>query len=116
MTTRQTTPPEPPDAAVNADAHWAATRERLRNRNRPTATLTICDDPEAKKALEEARFVVRRIEAEAAADPSDKALAKDLAAAKQTLKAAESAFDDVAIRLTFQALRRGDFAGRHHRR
>lgn len=100
---------EPPAEAVAADPHWAATREKLRNRHRPTTVLTICDDFDVKKALEDAKFVVRRLEAEQAAEPGDTGLAIDLAAARADLEAAQAAFDEVAIRLTFQAMRRPDF-------
>jgi hypothetical protein len=109
MTSKQTTTPEPPADAVAADAHWTATREKLRNRNRPTSVLTICDDPDVKKALDEARFVVRRVESDLKTDPGSQALTADLDTAKSDLETAQAAFDDIAIRLTFQALRRADF-------
>src|SRR5689334_11672958 len=110
MTSTQTkTQPEPPAAAVAADAHWTATREKLRNRQRPVATLVICDDINVKKTLEEAKFLVRRVSADAEADPNDTSLAKDLAAAQKTLDKAQAAFDETAIVLRFQALRRPDF-------
>lgn len=101
--------PEPPAAAVATDAHWAATRDKLRNRQRPTASLVICDDVDVKKALEEAKFVVRRVTAGLESEPNDADLKKDLAAAKAALTAAQTAFDEVAIVLRFQALRRPDF-------
>lgn len=101
--------PEPPAAAVAADAHWTATRDRLRNRQRPIAPLTICDEVDVKKALEEAKFVVRRLTASLESEPDDAGLKKDLAAAQKTLEAAQTAFGDVAIVLRFQALRRPDF-------
>ncbi|MER6249383.1 hypothetical protein [Streptomyces griseorubiginosus] len=108
-TAKNNTAPEPPAAAVAADAHWAATREKLRNRSRPVAPLTICDDLEAKKALENARFLVRSVSAQLESDPDSTDLSKELAAANKTLDAAQEAFDAVAIRLQFQALRRPDF-------
>ncbi|MCI3279089.1 hypothetical protein [Streptomyces cylindrosporus] len=107
--TKNATPPEPPAAAVAADAHWAATRERLRNRQRPTATLTICDDADAKKALVDAEFAVRAVTASLQSEPDDPGLKGDLATAEETLTAARTAFDEVAIVLRFQALRRPDF-------
>lgn len=111
MTTTSTTPakPEPPAAAVAADPHWAATRDKLRNRQRPTASLVICDDADVKKALEDAKFVVRRVTASLESEPNDSGLKKDLAAAQTSLDAAQAAFDEVAIVLRFQALRRPDF-------
>lgn len=108
-TTQTTTTPEPPPAAVAADAHWAATRERLRNRQRPIAPLTICDDVIAKKALEEAKFLVRRVSADVDADPGNADLKKDLAAAQKALDKAQADFDEKAIVLRFQAMRRPDF-------
>lgn len=108
MTTTKTKP-DPPAAAVAADAHWAATREKLRGRHRPIAPLTICDDPDVKKDLEQAKFLVRRVEAQLVESPDDDGLKKDLATATTSLEQAQQAFDEVAIRLQFQALRRPDF-------
>lgn len=108
-TTKTTRTVEPPAAAVSADAHWTATRDRLRNRQRPIAPLVICDDLEVKKALEEARFVVRRITSSLDAEPDDADLKKELAAAQQAFEKAKADFDQVAIRLEFQALRRPDW-------
>lgn len=107
--TTQTTTPEPPAAAVAADAHWTVTRDRLRNRQRPIAPLTICDDLAVKKTLEQARFNVRRIELTLAETPDDADLKKELAAAVTDLEKAKADFDEVAIPLEFQALRRPDF-------
>ncbi|WP_435606724.1 hypothetical protein [Streptomyces ardesiacus] len=101
--------PEPPTAAVAADAHWTATRDRLRNRQRPVAPLTICDDLTVKKNLEEARFLVRRLTASVETEPDDPDLKKELAAAKRALAKAQEAFDREAIVLRFQALRRPDW-------
>lgn len=108
--TATTTPakPEPPAQAVAADAHWAATREKLRNRNRPVSSLTICDDLDIKKALEDAKFIVRRLEVQLTDSPDDPELKKDMATATASLAQAQEAFDAVAIRLRFQALRRPD--------
>ncbi|MEU9014243.1 hypothetical protein AB0D12_31640 [Streptomyces sp. NPDC048479] len=96
--------PEPPAAAVAADAHWSATRERLRSRIRPTATLTICDDQQAKKAREAADFQMRHAKArrEDGQDDAESALT----AAQAELAAAQAAFDEAAIVLHFQALER----------
>jgi len=107
--TRQTSSPEPPPAAVAADAHWAATRERLRNRQRPIAPLTICDDVQIKKALEEAKWIVRRLTSQLETEPDNTDLEKDLETAQKDLDKAQAAFDEVAIVLRFQALRRPDF-------
>ena len=108
MTSTQTKP-EPPVAAVAADPHWTATRERLMNRQRPTASLVICDDPDVKKAFEDAKFVVRSLTAQAEASPDDADLKKDLVSAQVELAKAQKAFDEIAIVLRFQALRRPDW-------
>lgn len=103
------TKPVPPAAAVAADSHWAATQERLRNRTRATAKLTICDDVEVRKDLEVARYELRRAEGGAADSPDD-ANAKDaVAAAKAALEQAQAVFDEAATVLTFQALPRLEF-------
>jgi hypothetical protein len=110
MTTKNNTATvEPPAAAVAADAHWSATRERLRNRQRPTASLVICDDPDVKKALEEAKWTVRRLTASLEATPDDADLKRDLETAERILAKAQAAFDEIAIVLRFQALRRPDW-------
>lgn len=110
MTAKTAQPsPEPPAAAVAADAHWSATREKLRNRHRPIVPMTICDDLEVKKAYEEAKFVLRRVSAELEASPGDAGLKRDQQAAQKALDAAKAAYDDVAIVLRFQAMRGPDF-------
>ncbi len=111
MTTTKntTTVAEPPTAAVAADAHWTATRDRLRNRQRPTTSLVICDDPDVKKTLEEAKWTVRRLTTSLEAAPDDTDLAADLNTATTALARAQAAFDEIAIVLRFQALRRPDW-------
>jgi hypothetical protein len=106
VTTKTATPPP---AAVAKDAHWAATQERLRNRTRSTATLTICDDLEVRKALDAARYALRRIEGEAADHPNDQAVRDLVTAAQADVDTAKAAFDEAAIVLTFQALPRLEF-------
>lgn len=103
------TTPTPPPAAVAKDAHWTATRERLLNRNRATATLTICDDHQVKERLERARRDRFRAKARLDAEPDSKPLAAALAVADEALAAAEEAFEDAAIVLTFRALPRKEF-------
>ncbi|WP_406425727.1 hypothetical protein [Streptomyces sp. NBC_00842] len=99
----------PPAAAVAKDAHWAATQERLRNRSRAKAKLTICDDVEVRKGLDVARYALRRIEGEAADRPDDQAVKDAVAAAKVDVEQAQAAFDEAATVLTFQALPRLEF-------
>lgn len=106
---RTTTSAEPPAEAVAKDAHWTATRERLRNRKRPTATMTICDDHTVKQALDEARRLQRRAALQLEAEPDNEILRTALAGADERLAAAQTAFDEAAIVLRFQALERPAF-------
>ncbi|MET9436869.1 hypothetical protein [Streptomyces sp. NPDC006551] len=106
----KTTPTvEPPAAAVAKDPHWAATRQRLRARQRPAARLTICDDDTVKQALADARRRHDRAAQHAEANPDDQVLAAALAGAEDKLAAAQAAFDETAIVLRFQALPRIEF-------
>ncbi|MFG2677055.1 hypothetical protein [Streptomyces sp. NPDC048445] len=105
-TAKKTTAPIPPPAAVATDAHWAATRERLRNRARPIARLTICDDHTAKQALAEAQFDVQRAQDSADRAPDDEAAQTNLRDATTALVRAKEAFDKASIPLRFQALDR----------
>ncbi|MFF2731775.1 hypothetical protein ACFVS9_28190 [Streptomyces sp. NPDC058008] len=109
MPTKPATAPAPPAAAVAKDAHWAAQRDRLRNRTRPTVALTICDDVDAKATLESARYALRRIRAEAEDRPGDTTGPVAVARAEQDLAEAQAAFDEVAIVLRFRALSRLEF-------
>lgn len=106
MTARKTTAPTPPPAAVAADAHWAATRERLRARSRPVLKLTICDDENVKLALNTARFVEQRAKEAAERLPDDAAAQATHRAAAAELADAQAAFDVASIPLRFQALDR----------
>lgn len=90
MPTKTTTPPAD---AVAKDPHWASSLERLRARQRPTRTLTICDDQGVKQELLAAQL-----------DAQD---ASDTVAQKRLVKA-QAAFDAAAIVLRFQALTRRD--------
>ncbi|MEU6016967.1 hypothetical protein ABZ826_23830 [Streptomyces sp. NPDC047515] len=99
----------PPAAAVAKDAHWAAKQERLAARTRASATLTICDDAEARKDLEVARYALRRLEAEAADSPTDQSLKDAVASARADVETAQAAFNEKAIVLTFRALPRKVF-------
>ena len=101
-----TTTIEPPANAVAKDAHWAAKLERLRNRNRPTLKLTICDDQDAKDALATAQYDERRIKNAAEQDPGSPESKKAVRAAEAAVKKAQAAVDDASIVLTFRALER----------
>lgn len=104
-----TSKPEPPPAALAQDAHWAATRERLRNRTRPTVKLTICDDVDVKTDLDAARYALRRIKSEAEDRPDDAHVKVAVAAAQADVDQAQAAYDEAAIVLRFQALPRPEF-------
>ncbi|MGW5989548.1 hypothetical protein ACWFRT_13615 [Streptomyces anulatus] len=105
-TARKTTAPAPPAAAVAADAHWAATRERLMSRARPVLKLTICDDDDAKQAVHGARVVERQAKSEAERAPEDEAAQAAHREATAALADAQAALDAVSIPLRFQALDR----------
>jgi|SRR5690348_3353064 len=104
-----TTKPAPPQNAVDRDPHWAATRARLAARQRPVLTMTICDDPDVKQRLGSAQYNERRAKAALDVEPDDKDLKKALTVAQDELKAAQEAFDQAAIVLRFQGMRRPDF-------
>jgi hypothetical protein len=87
------------------DRHAATIRARLSKLQRPTATMTICTDPEAKQALRRAEFAVRAAQASVDENSTDDTRAA-LTAAQEALKTAQAAFDKVAIVLRFQALER----------
>ncbi|MEW2068639.1 hypothetical protein [Streptomyces sp. NPDC007346] len=109
MPTKTTTAPAPPAAAVAADAHWAATRERLRNRTRPTVSLTICDDLDLRVALDTAKRVLARITAVAEDRQDDTTGPEAVARAEEDLAEAQAAFDAAAIVLRFRAMPRKEF-------
>ena len=110
--TTSTSTRKPPASAVAKDAHWAKTMARLDKRKPATATLTICDEPEAKQGLADAKAEHRAAQAaqEAAnADEDTEAYeftTRRVDRAKAAVDTAQSAFDKVAIRLTFQAIPR----------
>ncbi|MET9053300.1 hypothetical protein ABZW50_19360 [Streptomyces bacillaris] len=109
MPAKTTTAPVPPPAAVAADAHWAATRERLANRTRPTVALTICDDLDLRVALDTAKSTLRRIKAAAEDRQDDTTGPEAIARAEQDVAQAQAAFDEAAIVLRFRALPRLEF-------
>ncbi|HEX5568024.1 MAG TPA: hypothetical protein VFY14_14040 [Streptomyces sp.] len=109
MTTSTRSKPEPPQTAVDRDPHWTATREKLRNRQRPVMKMTICDDQQVKDRLATAQYTERRAQAATEDDPADKDLKKLHTRAQVELAAAQAAFDEAAIVLRFQALPRPEF-------
>lgn len=100
---------EPPQNAVDRDPHWSATRARLAARKRPVMTMTICDDQAVKQRLAAAQYAERRARITAEAEPGDKDAKETLKAAQAEMEAAQRAFDEAAIVLRFQAMRRPDF-------
>jgi len=79
----------------------ASTADRLRARTRPTDTLTFCDDETIRDDL--ARAKAEHAQAQAYGTEASKS------AAAERLAAAQAAFDETAIVLTFQALPRTEF-------
>lgn len=104
-----TTAPEPPAEAVARDPHWSATRDRLRARQRPVLSMTICDDHEVKQALAAAETVERRARINAEDDPSDQDAKRLHQAAQRELTKVRKAYEESSIVLRFQAMRRPDF-------
>ncbi|MEU8682979.1 hypothetical protein [Streptomyces sp. NPDC048611] len=100
-----TTTAQPPANAVAQDAHWSATLERLRNRQRPTASLRICDDQTAKQALNDAQAEQRRIHRLYDADTSAEAK-KAIRNADTAVTKAQAGVDEASIILSFRALER----------
>lgn len=107
--------PEPPAAAVALDAHWAATRARLKDRKPLQRTLRICDDQDLKDAVETAardqRLAAAALEnAKFLRDKAETSLATArLADADEALTAATEAADAATIVLTFRALPRREY-------
>lgn len=106
MTAKKPAAPTPPPPAVEADAHWAATRERLRNRARPIARLTICDDHTVKQAVAEAQFEQQRAQDAVDRNPEDETAQAALRSTAAALTAAQTALAEASIPLRFQALDR----------
>lgn len=104
--------PEPPASAVALDAHWAAKRERLRQRQAATAVLRVCDDDDLKATRDEAararRMTHAQLENETTEAGRERAQ-KALDAAEQALTGAEQAVDDATITLTFRGLPRREY-------
>ncbi|MET8746301.1 hypothetical protein [Streptomyces sp. NPDC004728] len=108
-TTKTARTPAPPAAAVAADAHWAATRQKLANRARPTVALTICDNVDLRASLDTAKYNLRRITAAAEDRQDDITGPAAVARAEQDLAEAQAAFDEAAVVLRFRALPRLEF-------
>ncbi|MFI8085931.1 hypothetical protein ACIF6L_34715 [Kitasatospora sp. NPDC086009] len=102
--TAETALPEPPAAAVAADAHWAAKLERLRNRPLATAVLRLWDDVALKTAFNAIEERAARAALMAAATPEDESRRIVAEAAAAELADAKAGADQVATTLTFRAL------------
>lgn len=100
------TSPQPPAAAVSADAHWAAKMERLRNRTLAESTFVICDDQAIRDRHTRAERAFELTETYAKANPEDTEAAADLAKAVVEREEAKAAYEQVSIPLRFRALPR----------
>lgn len=99
------TRPEPPAAAVAADAHWAAKMAKLRQRQAPTYTLRVCDDDEAKDAVARAERARRRIGDDLDLNPDDPHLLQMAADADAALTRARERLEAVTLlTLSFRGL------------
>ncbi|MFE1949927.1 hypothetical protein ACFW9D_05595 [Streptomyces sp. NPDC059524] len=95
-------------------SNWDALKKRLDGLQRPTTTFTICQDPEARQRLYEAKAGLRAAETTLAGVPDDDEAGQAVAqtrveVATMERDAAQKAFDKVAIVLTFEALERKRF-------
>ncbi|MGP3685819.1 hypothetical protein ACTVZO_14085 [Streptomyces sp. IBSNAI002] len=99
-----TTPTEPTTSpATSRDDHWARKLARLRARQLPEQLLQLCDDMAAKQRLDRAKLDVARLRM---ADAETGGEQKELEAAEAELVAAQEAFDEVSVTLSFRALPR----------
>ncbi|MEU0171332.1 hypothetical protein ABZ214_38790 [Streptomyces iakyrus] len=96
--------PTPSPEAVARDAHWARKLARLRARQLPEQTLRICDDLAVKKRLEQAKLDVARCRVADA--EAERSTSPETERAEQNLAAAQAAFDEASLTLTFKALPR----------
>jgi hypothetical protein len=102
--------PDPPAAAVAADAHWAAKMAKLRERKTPTYTLRICDDDNVKARLRRAERALALAEDAASLSPDDQQAAAALEAAKAAEAAAREAVEAATlVKLTFRGLPRPQY-------
>ena len=109
MTTTKARSPEPPPAALAADAHWAAKMERLRSRQLAETVFVICDDADVRTAYQRARRAHDLAQDYVKAHPDDAAAASDAEKTAREFEEAKAAYDQVAIPLTFRALPRKAF-------
>lgn len=100
------TSPQPPAAAVSADAHWAAKMERLRNRNLAETTFVICDEPDVRTRYTKAVRGLELAENYLKNNPADQEAARETEQARTELEEAKAAYDEVSIPIRFRALPR----------
>ncbi|QKW31409.1 hypothetical protein HUT11_35165 (plasmid) [Streptomyces seoulensis] len=104
--TRTAKQPEPPAAAVAADAHWAAKMERLRGRQLAETTFVICDDQDVRTRYQRAQRALEMAQTYVKDHPDDTEAAIQAARASTEWDEAKSAYDGIAIPLVFRALPR----------
>jgi hypothetical protein len=104
--TKNATAPEPPAAAVAADAHWAAKMDRLRSRALAETVFVICDDQDIRVRHQRAQRALELAQDYAKTHPDDTEATTDLNAAQAAYDDAKSAYDQAAITLRFRALPR----------
>ncbi|WP_328403998.1 hypothetical protein OHS70_34240 [Streptomyces sp. NBC_00390] len=107
----------PPPEAVARDPHWSAKMAKLRARQLPERTLSICDDPVLKADVTEAALGLARARTEAQSASIEQAVPEDqrdewvqarpeVLAAAGALEDAQRALDEATVTLTFRALPR----------
>lgn len=108
MTATKTTQtkPQPPAAAVAADAHWAAKMQRLRDRQLAETTFVICDDPDVRTRYQRAQRAHDLAQTYLKDHPDDAEAAVEAAKTAVEYGEAKTAYDQVAVPLRFRALPR----------
>ncbi|KPI31342.1 hypothetical protein OV320_2558 [Actinobacteria bacterium OV320] len=105
MTTTRTQP-EPPAAAVAADAHWSEKMRRLRERSLAETTFVICDDVDVRTRYQRAKRAHEMAQDYVKDHPDDTDAPTEAAKAATEYDEAKTAYDQVAIPLRFRALPR----------
>lgn len=111
MTTssKTTTRPQPPAAALAADAHWAAKMQRLRERKLAEATFVVCDDPAIRTRYTQASRAADLADTYLKSNPKDADAQHDADTARRERDEAKAAYDEVSIPIRFRALPRPAF-------
>ncbi len=105
-TTKKTTQPDPPAAALAADAHWADKMARLRNRNLAETTFVVCDDADIRTRYLRSQRAFDLAQSYAKDHPNDLEAAAEVGKATMERDEAKQAYDQVAIPIRFRALPR----------